>query len=199
MINVNESEAVEMAGSIPGWMEELNLRWLFTRAAAIPEGERIVELGCWLGRSTCMLLLGHPYPADIHVVDTFRGSKSEPPECFVILGEDPEKIFRENMARYAGMLPHIIIDDSSAAASSFSDNSIFLVFIDASHDYESVFADISAWRPKLKPEGIMAGHDWGYEPIERAIDQLLGRKNIEACGNGRIWCYRKPGRRQNGQ
>jgi hypothetical protein len=48
------------------------------------------------------------------------------------------------------------------------------VFIDASHDYESVKADVKAWLPKVKKGGYLAGHDWHHEPVKRAVIEVLG-------------------------
>lgn len=36
------------------------------------------------------------------------------------------------------------------------------VYIDASHDYDSVVADIQVWWPKVKPGGILGGHDFDF-------------------------------------
>jgi len=59
----------------------------------------------------------------------------------------------------------------------FADGSLDVVYIDAAHDYESVKADILAWRPKLKPGGILSGHDYGpHAPgVIQAVDELIGK------------------------
>ena len=65
------------------------------------------------------------------------------------------------------------------AASQFDDASIDFVFIDADHIYEHVKKDILAWLPKVKPGGIIAGHD--YNPpheVKRAADEIFGDKVI---------------------
>ena len=36
------------------------------------------------------------------------------------------------------------------------------IYIDASHEYEDVLNDLKMFLPKLKSNGIIAGHDWGH-------------------------------------
>ena len=49
---------------------------------------------------------------------------------------------------------------STAAAKAFSDNSLDFVYIDGNHAFEYVVADLAAWIPKVRPGGIIAGHDF---------------------------------------
>ncbi len=46
-----------------------------------------------------------------------------------------------------------------------------LIFIDARHDYDSVLEDIRLWWPRVRPGGILAGHDFNHKwpGVERAV------------------------------
>lgn len=69
------------------------------------------------------------------------------------------------------MLPTIA---TSALAARFME-SADLVFIDAEHDYESVRWDISEWLPKIRPGGVIAGHDYTLNSdTKRAVDDVFG-------------------------
>lgn len=50
--------------------------------------------------------------------------------------------------------------NSVKASKQFADNSIDFLFLDAGHEYEDLFTDIDAWYSKVKPGGIVAGHDY---------------------------------------
>lgn len=49
---------------------------------------------------------------------------------------------------------------STEAAKLITDYSLDFVFIDADHSYEGAKADIRAWRKKVKPGGLLCGHDY---------------------------------------
>lgn len=49
---------------------------------------------------------------------------------------------------------------SVEAAKAFQDESLDFVYIDAAHDLPSVIADLAAWSKKVRPGGIIAGHDY---------------------------------------
>lgn len=49
------------------------------------------------------------------------------------------------------------------AAEQFENGSLDFVYIDALHDYDSVKLDIETWVTKVKPGGILAGHDYDKE------------------------------------
>lgn len=76
------------------------------------------------------------------------------------------------------------------AARFFRDGFFDFVYIDADHSYESVKADIAAWRPKVKPGGLLAGHDYKNSHgkfVKKAVDEIFGESNIqstaERCGS----------------
>ena len=49
---------------------------------------------------------------------------------------------------------------SMDALKDFNDNSLDFVFIDANHTFEYVVNDIAEWSKKVKPGGIVSGHDY---------------------------------------
>lgn len=54
----------------------------------------------------------------------------------------------------------IIRTTSEQAVSIFRDNFFDFIYIDANHKYKYVIIDLILWYPKLRPGGIMAGHDF---------------------------------------
>ena len=63
---------------------------------------------------------------------------------------------------------------SVEAAKKIPDESLDFVYIDACHTYESVKQDIAIWRPKIKPEGFIGGHDYhpGWKGVKRAVEEV---------------------------
>jgi len=46
------------------------------------------------------------------------------------------------------------------ASNKFADSTLDFVYVDGCHQYESVLQDMSIWWPKIRPGGILAGHDY---------------------------------------
>jgi hypothetical protein len=74
--------------------------------------------------------------------------------------------------------------ESVEAAKLFEDGSFDAVFIDGSHFYEDVCADIDAWLPKVDEGGVLCGDDYHYEGVYRAVDEKF--PNVNVWGN-RFW------------
>lgn len=72
---------------------------------------------------------------------------------------------------------HVIRQDSLTASTLFPDGYFDMVYIDASHFYEDVLADIKAWLPKVRPGGIMSGHDYVHRranmQAKKAVDEMF--------------------------
>jgi hypothetical protein len=68
----------------------------------------------------------------------------------------------------------------------FQDNSLDYVYIDGNHDYDHVKQDLELWWPKLKPGGLMAGHD--YLLVDWSIaDKRENGKDINVWADGFQW------------
>jgi len=80
---------------------------------------------------------------------------------------------------------------SKDACQCFEDGSLDLVYIDANHEYESVYEDILLWRPKVKKGGILSGHDysWTHHGVRNAVKELVAvDHNVCVFGRDDIWC-----------
>lgn len=93
----------------------------------------------------------------------------------------------------------VLREASPRSASRFADASLDFAFIDGNHLYESVRADIAAWWPKVRPGGLLTGHDYGiYRDAEglwgvrRAVDEFADqhRRQISLGADG-TWCIEK--------
>lgn len=85
------------------------------------------------------------------------------------------------------------------AAAKIPDFSLDFVYIDARHDYASVLEDLTAWHNKVRPGGILAGHDYvdghflgGIFGVKSAVDEFFSARGIRVFptlmdGPGLTW------------
>jgi hypothetical protein len=58
----------------------------------------------------------------------------------------------------------------------FPDNSLDFVYIDGNHDFLNIIQDIDGWKKKVRPGGILSGHDYAnfsfkkHNHVKRALD-----------------------------
>ena len=73
---------------------------------------------------------------------------------------------------------------STDAAKRFQDNYFDYIYVDARHDYCAVTEDIAYYWPKLRPGGVMAGHD--FVTAKEAMDALGPQQDWSKCEDGTI-------------
>lgn len=124
--------------------------------------------------------------------------------------DDKEKTYENVINKYKNNNNVKIIRKLSVDGSKdFDDNYFDWIYIDASHDYESVKEDCLAWWPKIKKDGYLCGHDYFNRSIAvptgnivvgvgRAVNEFIENNNLELYykGNGTNdeisdWCILK--------
>ena len=146
--------------------------FLFQLASDAPADAQVVEVGSWMGASTCFLAAGlKGGAARIYAVDNFQGLSTCGEDAawynrhFQKLGaKSTLEIFRGNFAALGlSARAEPVVSDSLAAAQKLAAKrgSIDLIFIDGDHSYEACKADIEAWSPFVKRGGVIAFHDFG--------------------------------------
>lgn len=182
---VGSDASVQRWEDIPGWF-----RWRDAQEEAVahfPDGGVFVEVGNYLGKSLCSLaelVVQNDRRLTIVGVDTCRGSGPEGQSNTDAHGaavDDGGGTFAGRLHRNviaAGFADHVqlMIGSSVPCARLFADESLAWVHLDARHDYDSVAADIAAWRPKVVDGGWLSGDDydaWQWPGVYEAVGDLL--------------------------
>jgi hypothetical protein len=112
------------------------------------------------------------------VIDTWEGSDEHltggSHESADVIHNTLYDTFKRNVKPVAHLLTPIR-KPSLEAVTRYQDASLDFVFIDAAHDYDSVKADILAWKPKVKPGGYLGGHDYNgcFPGVIDAVHELI--------------------------
>ncbi len=169
---------------IDGWFQ-----WRSGQEEAVrvfPGGSTFVEVGTYLGRSLCSLgelvvASGRSYR--VIGIDTCRGTGPEGPRGRDYHAAAVEReggtlagaLHRNVIACGLAPVVSLIVADSLTASGFFADGSLEWVHLDARHDFDSLTADIRAWRPKVRPGGWLSGDDYDevkWPDVVRAVADL---------------------------
>lgn len=168
------------AGRIHGW-SGYEAVYLDAVHSAV-DGDHIVEVGVWQGRSLCFLaeaVLASGKSIRIDGIDLFRshadgtaGSLRHPKGKAA--GCSWLDVTSEHLQRQ-GLLDHVNLVQASSpqAARLYPDASLHFVWIDGDHGHDAVLADCHAWWPKIKPGGAMGVHDYSHTQVRSAVDNAL--------------------------
>ena len=166
---------------IPGWF---NMHDAYANIIKfVDDGQTIVEIGCFTGRSTRYLMDGLDYAGKhnvkVHAIDTFKGSGME--HASVDLRSMYDQ-FEENLREYIDggrVIVHQSRSDNPDLIKSFEDNSVAAVIVDGDHTLEVVEDDVYNWWPKVIEGGIMVGDDIELESVRQGCYKGLARHGID--------------------
>lgn len=151
---------------INGWLHEderLALRrWCFQKD--------VLELGAFEGLSSCNIAMT---ARSLVTVDTFDGrGTAEHRDTAEAFWKNINSIDRAATVRaHRGMFSEVL----PTLAETFD-----CIFIDGSHDYESVMQDVELSLPHLRPGGLLLMHDYCIENpgVVKAVDELIAAKRL---------------------
>ena len=151
----------------------------------------VVELGSWLGQSTCHIASCLPEDGKVYAVDHWLGSvEHRTPnrkDVYHLLPTLYEQ-FLSNVIHNGlcnKIIPWKMTTEDAAIYAQQQGIKIDLVYVDASHDEENVYNDLCHWYPFVKDNGILCGDDWewgeekGY-PIRKAVTRFAFENNLKA-------------------
>ena len=121
------------------------------------EGVVVVDLGTYHGASSAHIHKYCPQVKCIYAID--------------IQQPDPQQSLIRDLPRVTFVKGY-----SDTCAEQFADESVDLIFIDADHSQEGVAKDLTAWLPKIRRGGVIAGHDYAsrrHPGVKRAVDEFF--------------------------
>ena len=162
---------------IDGWLTIKEAEVLYSLVVS-EKCKTIVELGSWKGRSTSWLMAAASrVEGTVYAIDHFKGSAEHKasPDLPNLRSDFDANIRRVKMRLgLPDSCLSVMATDSLLASLHFGDETVDLIFIDASHEYEAVRADLMAWMPKIKQGGIIAMHDINFDGPKRVFHEFGG-------------------------
>lgn len=182
---------------IDGWFDDNDYE--FFRSLILSDStfknmnEIFVEVGSFKGRSSAAiwdLISESRKNISLICVDTWVGSeehqKGERHEDRDVVNNELYNRFVENMGSRIETIKSLKM--TSLQASAYLDNNISAVFLDAAHDYKNVLLDIKSWILKIKPGGILCGHDYTWTTVKNAVNDYTDLHKLKVNNNNHnIW------------
>ncbi len=174
-----------------GMMPPEQLLAMYRLAATWPTRGDIVELGAWVGLTTCYLaaacrVRGH---GCVHAVDTFKGTKEGDTQYGSIekLGGSTLREFRDRIhtARLDDRV-HTLVGLTSDMVREYRGRPIRMLLIDADHSYDGVRSDFELWSPLVVPGGLIVFHDYLMPDVARFVDTVVAERPDMAIAPGQV-------------
>jgi hypothetical protein len=157
--------------NIDGWLNLFQVENLTKPMLPfLPIGDlKLAEIGVYKGRGTALFnvyFTNLGYNLSHYAIDHFIGSSEHES------GIDYFSIASKNLKPIENKIT-IMKKDSVSASKCFEDEFFDIVYIDGSHEYEHVKADIKAWLPKVRKGGYICGDDYstGWQGVVKAVDE----------------------------
>ncbi len=147
---------------------------------------RVVEIGCWEGRST-VALANACFPDVLVAVDWWRGNTDEGSQTLVAVAaaRDVHATFAEHVAALTAGNVDVRHQDSAEFLAGWAEPVKFC-HLDAGHSYAAVRGQIAALLPLIVTGGILCGDDYHHPPVQRAVAELLPDHR---AGVKRLWTW----------
>lgn len=173
-----------------GWyINGSSMEWLIRRGNV----KVVIEVGSWLGLSTRHIAKTIPEGGLVYAVDHWQGSPNEDNSAF-----DIPNLYRQFLSNviHENLCHKIIpVKMPSHEAARILDVKPDLIYIDATHEFTSVFVDLALWFPFVKGHGVLCGDDyfWNHDaakgggPVKRAVDTFARENNLIVHDDGWLW------------
>jgi hypothetical protein len=141
--------------------------------AALPRQAVVAEIGVQCGDFS-RSILRKAKPRRLHLIDcweVYREDLEYPHDGFAGSQNDHQRNHDRVLARFAAEIAtgRVMLHRgySVPVLRTFPDAYFDWIYIDANHTYDAVSSELAAAMPKIKPGGVIAGHDYIDSPYWR--------------------------------
>jgi predicted O-methyltransferase YrrM len=155
------ADALAATEGVEGWLSDDQAGRLWERAAAVPPGGTIVEIGSYRGRSAIVLATAAHDGVEVVAIDPHAGNDRGPQEIHGTSadGEADHRAFGDNLRR-AGVDDRVRhVRRPSQDALDAVDRPVDLLYVDGAHRYAPARADLERWGARVMPGGTLLVHD----------------------------------------
>lgn len=167
-----------------------------------PFGATIVELGVYMGRSSCFLA--------VEAANADRGLKTVHIDNFVPMpahmpcwskGKAVSRdgtLYESALAALTRTGAHcweLRREDQLDAAARFPDGSCWAVWVDTDHEYPTTLRALRTWWPRVQPGGWFGGHDYDHPQfpgVTLAVRQWAREAGVQYRAAAGSWWLRRP-------
>lgn len=176
-----------MLNGVLGYASPDDVLHLYRSVARLSSQEpTIVEIGSFSGLSACIFshsLRKHGLRGRIYCVDLWDTYVEMNPSAretgfFAYKSGQLRQLFDHYIHAAGATEVTPICEDSARAWQNFTDGSVDLLFVDGDHSYEGCLADINNWYCKVKPEGVILGHDYDWDTVRSAVRYFSGQHGL---------------------
>ncbi|MWA07871.1 class I SAM-dependent methyltransferase [Streptomyces sp. BA2] len=153
---------------VPGWFWPLDQRlfaWFLGAGAAGTDPGNLVEMGCYLGKSTIVMGEFLRPCEKMTVCDLFGADAGYTKEATMAFYQKSltREAFEANYSAFHNTLPEVVEGRTDMLASLLGENSCRFIHIDASRAYDDVREDILTAKRALRRDGILVLDDYRTE------------------------------------
>ena len=191
--------------TLPGWSHDI-LPFYARLAEELPVAPSVVEIGVAWGRSLVFLAsrlaLRGSIAAALWGVDSWAPAselwtEADLPRAAALhKGKAMLRVLVEHATDEELAMIRVLQLESAKAADLFAPASFDVVFVDGDHSRAG--ADVLAWASKVKPGGLLCGHDYhadAWPQVVADVDQFardfVGKTFEPLTVEGTVWALRK--------
>lgn len=128
---------------------------------------RCAEIGVDRGEFACIFLDRFPQCSEYWAIDAYE------PYPEMNFDRQADYLMAVTRLERHASRAKLVKMASIEAAKLFEPGSLDFIYVDGSHSYPDVKADIQAWWSKLSPQGILAGHDFDEQPLHEGVRRAV--------------------------